>query len=162
MKNFSSAYYNSRKEVKEDKRLLVEQEHAKIVAAMKKTFAINNFSELNETERKSYRSMLNEMWNKETGLTEKGIKFLTEAAAPLTKDSTPEQLKKAFQRDIKANIKDYLIALGSENSNWEDAAKAKKRIENESGQKLTVKDCKTWLYEIVNAYVVQKVKGYKF
>lgn len=162
MRNFSSAYYTSRKEVKEDKKALIEQEHLKIVSAMKREFAINNFGELNEAERQSYRSMLKEMWNKETGLTKKGIKFLTEATAPLTRESTPEQLKKAFQRDIKANIKDYLIALGSENVNWEDAARAKKRIENESGQKLSVKDCKTWLYEVVNAYIVQKIKSYKF
>ena len=162
MKNFSSAYYTSRKEVKEDKKALIEQEHIRIVTAMKREFAINNFGELNETEKRSYRSMLNEMWNKETGLTQKGIKFLTEATAPLTKESTLEQLKKAFQREIKANIKDYLIAIGSENANWEDAARAKRKIENESGQKLSVKDCKTWLYEIINMYVVQKIKNYKF
>ena len=44
MKTFSSAYYTSRKESIAEKTALVEQEHAKIVAAMKKEFGINSFS----------------------------------------------------------------------------------------------------------------------
>ena len=104
MKTFSSAYYISKKQSIAEKETLIEQEHNKIIAAMKKEFGINSFSTLNESEKKSYRSMLKEMWNREKGLTAKGIKFINEAAAPLTPDSTPEQIKKAFQREIKANI----------------------------------------------------------
>lgn len=162
MRNFSTAYYTSRKEVREDKRLLVEQEHSQIVAALKKEFGINNFAELNEAEHTSYRTLISEFWNKDTGLTAQGIKFLKESVAPLTKDSTPEQIKKAFQKEVKANVKDFVIALGSENANWEDGSRIKRRIENEINRKLSVKDCKTWLYEVVNQYIISKVKGYKF
>ena len=162
MKTFSSAYYTSRKESIAEKTALVEQEHAKIVAAMKKEFGINSFSALNESEKASYRSMLNAMWNKETGLTDKGIKFLNEAAAPLTPESTPEQIKKSFQREIKANVNNYLsICCGNSNS-WEDAVKLKNKIEADVNHKLSAKDCKTWIYEIVSAEIAKKVKSIKF
>ena len=162
MKTFSSAYYTSRKESIAEKTALVEQEHAKIVAAMKKEFGINSFSALNESEKASYRSMLNAMWNKETGLTEKGIKFLNGSAAPLTPESTPEQIKKAFQREIKANVNSYLaICCGNSNS-WEDAVKLKARIEGDIKRKLSSKECKTWIYEIVSTEIAKKIKSIKF
>ena len=69
MKTFSSAYYISKKQSIAEKETLIEQEHNKIIAAMKKEFGINSFSTLNESEKKSYRSMLKEMWNREKGLT---------------------------------------------------------------------------------------------
>ena len=126
MKSFSTAYYISRKESKAEKEALIEQEHVKIVSAMKHEFGINNFGTLTEAEKKSYRSMLNEMWTRENGLTEKGIKFLTEAAAPLTKDSTPEQIEKQFKKEIKANIIALVATLNSDSPSFEHAAKAKK------------------------------------
>ena len=108
MKSFSTAYHISRKENKAEKETLIEQEHIKIVAAMKHEFGINNFGTLTEAEKKSYRSMLNEMWTRENGLTEKGIKFLTESVAPLTKDSTPEQIEKQFKKIYDFEFDDKL------------------------------------------------------
>ena len=162
MKTFSSAYYTSKKQVLSEKQALVEQEHSKIIAAMKKEYGINSFSTLNESEKQSYRSMLNAMWNKETGLTEKGIHFLTEAAAPLTPDSTPEQIKKAFQREIKANINNYLAVLLGGNGNISDAGKLKTRLEGELKHKISVKDCKQWIYEVVAKEIGKKIGAFKF
>lgn len=162
MKSFSSVYYNSRKETRVEKALIVEQEHAKIVNAMKKEFGVNDFGKLPEKERESYRSMLNEMWNRETGITEKGIKFLNEAAAPLTKDSTPEQIEKQFKKEIKANVIALVATLNSDTPNFEHAKKAKQNIEAQIGRKLSSKDCKTWMYEIMSKYLADKIRGFKF
>lgn len=153
MKNFSTAYNASKKEVKANNRLLAEQEHAQIVAAVKKAYSINSFANLSEAERASYKSMMNEMWKPETGLTDKGKRFLKEAVAPLTKDSTPEQIKKEFQRSIKADVKDYVIALGTENSNWENWNKIKARIEADIHKKLSLKACRRWTYQVVDEYI---------
>lgn len=162
MKTFSSAYYTSRKETIAEKTAIVEQEHAKIIAAMKKEFGINSFSTLNESEKASYRAMLNTMWNKETGLTEKGIKFLTEAAAPLTPESTPEQIKKAFQREIKAKVNSYLAICCGNSDSWEVAVTLKKKLEADLGRKISAKECKQWIYEIVSAEIAKKIKSIKF
>jgi hypothetical protein len=106
--------------------------------------------------------MLNEMWNRETGLTEKGVKFLNEAAAPLTKDSTPEQIEKYFKREIKANLIALFANINSSTPNFEHAAKAKKAVEDQIGHKLSNKDCKTWMYEVMSKYLADKIRGYKF
>ncbi len=162
MKSFSTAYYTSRKESKAEKDAIIEQEHVKIVTAMKHEFGFNNFSVLSEAEKKSYRSMLNEMWTRENGLTEKGVRFLNEAAAPLTKDSSPEQIEKQFKKEIKANIIALVATLNSDTPNFEHAAKAKKMIEEQVGHKLSNKDCKTWMYDVMAKYLADKIRGYKF
>lgn len=102
MKSFSSAYENSREEVKSQRAAIINQEHAEIVNAMKKTFGINNFSALNESERESYREMLHKMWNKEEGLTPAGVSFINESKTPITKKSTPEQVKSILKSKFKA------------------------------------------------------------
>lgn len=162
MKSFSTAYHISRKENKAEKEALIEQEHIKIVAAMKHEFGINNFGTLTEAEKKSYRSMLNEMWTRENGLTEKGIKFLTESVAPLTKDSTPEQIEKQFKKEVKANIIALVATLNSATPSFEAASKAKKTIEDQIGHKISSKDCKTWMYEVMAKYLADKIRSYKF
>lgn len=162
MKSFSTAYYISRKENKAEKQALIEQEHSKIVSAMKHEFGINDFGSLNEAERKSYRSMLNEMWTRESGLTEKGIKFLTEAATPLTPDSTPEQIEKQFKKEIKANVIALVATLNSATPNFEHAATAKKAIEEQIGHKIPIKDCKAWMYDVLAKYLADKIRSYKF
>ena len=162
MKTFSSAYYISKKQSIAEKETLIEQEHNKIIAAMKKEFGINSFSTLNETEKKAQRSMLKEMWNREKGLTAKGIKFINEAAAPLTPDSTPEQIKKAFQREIKANINNYLAVLLGGNGNISDAGKLKSKLESELKKKISTKECKQWIYEIVSKELAKKINAFKF
>ena len=162
MKTFSSAYYISKKQSIAEKETLIEQEHNKIIAAMKKEFGINSFSTLNESEKKYYRSMLKEMWNREKGLTAKGIKFINEATAPLTPDSTPEQIKKAFQREIKANINNYLAVLLGGNGNISDAGKLKSKLESELKKKISTKECKQWIYEIVSKELAKKINAFKF
>ena len=162
MKSFSTAYHISRKENKAEKETLIEQEHIKIVAAMKHEFGINNFGTLTEAEKKSYRSMLNEMWTRENGLTEKGIKFLTESVAPLTKDSTPKQIQKQFKKEVKANIIVLVATLNSATPSFEAASKAKKTIEDQIGHKISSKDCKTWMYEVMAKYLADKIRSYKF
>lgn len=162
MKSFSTAYYTSRKESHAEKAALIEQEHVKVVNAMKHEFGINSFANLSEAEKKSYKSMLNEMWTRENGLTDKGIKFLTEAAAPLTPDSTPEQIEKQYKKEVKANLISIVATLNSDSPSFAAADKAKKMIEDQIGKKLSVKDCRQWLFDVLSKYVADKVRGYKF
>lgn len=162
MKSFSAAYHISRKETKDEKSAAILQEQAKLVAAMKHEFGINDFGKLTESEKKSYRSMLNEMWNRKTGLTQKGIKFLNEAVTPLTKDSTIEQIEKQFKKEIKADLIAIVATLNSDSPSFSTADKTKKLIEEQIGRKLPVKDCKQWVFDVVSKYVADKIRTYKF
>lgn len=162
MKSFSTAYYNSRKEVKADKEALIEQEHAKLIAAIKREYGVNNFGTLNESEKASYRSLVNKLWSREKGLTFEGRKFINESVITLTPESTPEQIEKAFRREIKANLHNYISIISGNSTNWEDASKLKAKIEKEIGRKLLVKDCKKWIYTEVSAEIAKKINAIKF
>lgn len=162
MKSFSTAYYNSRKEAKADREALIEQEHARLVAAIKREYCVNNFSVLNEDERASYRSLVNKMWSKENGLTEAGLKFINESIMVLTPDSTPEQIERAFRKGVKADMGNYIAMIAGNGTNWEDAKALKAKIEAEIGRKLSIRDCKKWIYTEVCAEVGKKINAIKF
>lgn len=162
MKSFSTAYYNSRKEVRADKEALVEQEHARLIAAIKKEYGVNSFASLNENERTAYRSLVNKLWSRENGLTDEGIKFINESVTVLTPDSTPEQIEKAFRKAVKANVNNYIALISGNSINWEDAKQLKLKIESEIGRKLSIKDCKKWIYTEVCADVAKKINAIKF
>lgn len=162
MKSFSTAYYNSRKEVKADKAALIEQEHSRLVAAIKREYGVNSFSTLNEDERASYRSLINKMWSRENGLTEDGLRFITESVTVLTPDSTPEQIERAFRKGVKANVSNYIAAAGGNGTSWESAKDLKAKIEVEIGKRLSAKDCKKWIYAEVCAEICKKINAIKF
>jgi len=166
MKSFSTAYYTSRKESKEEQSALIEQERIQIVSALKKEYGFSNAAALSEAEQRSYRSMLNEMWTRETGLTNKGISFLKEGCTNsierLTNDSTDEQIMNAFKKELGMNIISLFASINSDTPNFEAAAKAKKCIEDKVGRKLNVKDCKDWMKDAMKEYVEKKVNKFKF
>ena len=162
MKSFSTAYYNSRREVRSEKEALVEQEHSRLIATIKREYGVNNFGTLNESEKASYRSMINKMWNRETGLTPEGVKFINESVLTLTPESTPEQVEKTFRKEIRANLYNYISILSGSSSNWEDASKLKTRLEKDLGRKILVKDCKKWIYAEVSAEIAKKINAIKF
>lgn len=168
MNTFGSAYRNSKKEIQEQKKYIVEQEHYELVEKIKKDYGIISFDCLNESDKQSYKTMILKFWNKETGLNDLGKKYIqtvnesTTNIETLTKDSTTEQIQKVFQKYIKTNIKDIVLGLASENHNWEDASKIKQSIEEQIGKKISTKDCKGWMYEVVNKYIIEKIRTYKF
>lgn len=162
MKSFSTAYYNSRKESKADKEALIEQEHVRVIAAIKREYGVNNFGVLNEQERASYKSLVNKLWTRENGLTPAGIKFINESVIVLTPDSTPEQIEKAFRKGIKANVYNYISMINGNSTNWEEAKKLKAKIESEIGRKLSSKDCKKWIYIEVCAEIAKRINSIKF
>lgn len=163
MKSFSTAYYNSRREAKSDKEALVEQEHVKLVTAIKKEYGVDNFGTLNESEKASYKAMINKMWSRETGLTPEGVKFINESIATLTPESTPEQVEKAFRKEFRAKIQKFCIAIASgDTTAWDDVIKLKFRLESELGRKLLARDCKKWIYAEICAEIARDINKLSF
>src|SRR5574344_793384 len=154
MKSFGTAYSISREDARQAKAAVTEQERATLVAAIKRQYGIDSFSALNESERRSYRSMLLEMWDAKGGMNDKGRKFLNESAPVLTKDSTEAQVKKAFQDKGRGNAKAYAkCILSSEDGSCPISSKHKGRIESQTGRRLSGAKVKAWICEILAKYV---------
>lgn len=106
MNTFNSAYKNSKQELLEAKKGLVDRQHIQIVEAVKDYYAISSFSELTESEREAYRSLICDMWNPTEGMTEKGRAFLNEERQ-LNDKSTPEMVKKYINDTLKHSAKEF-------------------------------------------------------
>lgn len=93
MRKIDTALQNSKTAVNESNSARISQEHALVVETVKREFGVTNFANESEDVRKSLKSLILEMWNSETGLTEKGKKFVNEGKNEvLTPDSTEDQI----------------------------------------------------------------------
>ena len=100
MKSFENVYNTSKNVALNEQQKVFAADKDKLLAAIKHEYGVKDFNSLSEAEKSSYKSMLNEMWNSSTGMTEKGIAFLNESKAVLTEQSTDEQIEKYFKKSI--------------------------------------------------------------
>lgn len=162
MKTFDSAYNNSKNEVKAERKLIVEQQHAEIINAMKNRFGIDSFNDLDAESKESYRSMLHEMWNNETGLTKAGIEFINEGTYRLTKDATPEQIEKKYKSMINDTVlNNCLSALSGSGTSFEGISNIRKEVESQIGKKISNGDAKRWFSEKFMDYIRRKINKVK-
>jgi len=160
MKSFDSVYGKNRNNAINEQKAAIDKDHATIVAAVKKEFGINDFRTLSEAERDSYRSMINEMWNKEVGLTEKGVAFLNESKLPLTPESTDEQVVKFIKKSISPSVERILqdVILKKESKIVKETKAA---IDSQIGKKYSNKLYRQQVGEILVAYVAKAVNSIK-
>lgn len=160
MKSFSKVYNTSKNVVINEQQKAYSADKAKLIAAIKHEYAIKDFNSLSEAERLSYKSMINEMWNMSTGITQKGLAFLNESKAVLTENSTDEQIEKYFKKEFKACAENAIKAMnsGSECSCCKDI---KAKIESSTKKKLSNKVVKQWVYTVCCEYIGSKVKSIK-
>ena len=161
MKSFKLVYNQKKSTAIAEKRSAVENDHARLVEAIKKEFVINDFSKLNENEKESYRAMINEMWNSETGLNEKGHAFINESIAPLTEKSTDAQIEKFVKREVKAHCQEICKCLAAD-GDCGILVELKKNVEEATKKKISNKSIKQWIYELCVKYMADKIKGLKF
>ena len=161
MKSFKHVYNKQRSTAVAEQRTTIEKDHARLVEAVKKEFVIDDFSKLNESDRESYRAMINKMWNKDEGLTEAGVAFINESVAPLTEKSTDEQIEKFVKREIKAHCQDICKCLAA-GGDCEFLVNLKKNVDETTKKKLSNKTIKQWIFEICAKYMGDKIKSLKF
>lgn len=161
MKSFESVYNTKRRDAINEQRLAADADKAKLVAAIKKEYGVNDFCNLSESEKMSFRTLINEMWNRETGLNERGKAFLNESVAPLTEKSTDEQIEKFAKKTFKANA-DWMcqnLIMGKQD---ETIVKVKKQIEEQAKKKLSVKTYRQWIFDVLSKHLASKIKDFKF
>ena len=161
MKSFNVVYGQQKYSAIAEKRSNVEKEHSLLVEAIKKEYVVNDFSKLNEAEKESYRSLINEMWDKDNGLNEKGKAFINESTQVLTDKSTDAQIEKYIKREVKANCEEICKCLAS-NGSCEYLVKLIGDVKATTGTKISNKVVKQWILELCVKYMADKIKGLKF
>jgi hypothetical protein len=134
---------------------------ARLIAAIKHEYGFTDFNSLKESEKESYKAMINEMWNSSTGLNEKGLAFINESAAVLTDKSTDEQIEKFCKKEIKACAEHIVncMVMGKE---CKCLINLKKTVEDGTKKKMSNKVLKQWIYDVICPWVGAKIKSVKF
>ena len=161
MKSFENVYNTSKNVALNEQQKVFAADKAKLLAAIKHEYCVKDFNSLSEDEKSSYKSMLNEMWNSSTGMTEKGIAFLNESKAVLTEQSTDEQIEKYFKKEFKACVENVVqdMASGKECGCCKEI---KVKVEADTKKKLSNKVAKQWMYAVCCDYIGSKIKSIKF
>lgn len=161
MKSFDSVYNISKKIAINEQQRIATSEKARLIAAIKHEYGVKDFNSLKESEKSSYKAMIDEMWNASTGLNEKGIAFINESAAILTEKSTDEQIEKFFKKEIKANV-DCAVECLVSGKECKCVIDIKKKVEEYTKKKLSNKVAKQWMFDVLCNYIGSKVKSVKF
>jgi energy-converting hydrogenase A subunit M len=161
MKSFENVYNTSKNVALNEQQKVFAADKAKLLASIKHEYGVKDFNSLSEAEKSSYKSMLNEMWNSSTGMTEKGVAFLNESKAVLTEQSTDEQIEKYFKKEFKACVENAVqaMALGKECGCCKEI---KAKVEADTKKKLSNKVAKQWMYAVCCDYIGSKIKSIKF
>jgi energy-converting hydrogenase A subunit M len=161
MKSFENVYNTSKNVALNEQQKVFAADKAKLLAAIKHEYGVKDFNSLSEAEKSSYKSMLNEMWNSSTGMTEKGIAFLNESKAVLTEQSTDEQIEKYFKKEFKACVENAVQAMAS-GKECGCCKEIKAKVEADTKKKLSNKVAKQWMYAVCCDYIGSKIKSIKF
>ena len=161
MKSFENVYNTSKNVALNEQQKVFAADKAKLLAAIKHEYGVKDFNSLSEDEKSSYKSMLNEMWNSSTGMTEKGIAFLNESKAVLTEQSTDEQIEKYFKKEFKACVENAVQAMAS-GKECGCCKEIKAKVEADTKKKLSNKVAKQWMYAVCCDYIGSKIKSIKF
>jgi len=161
MKSFENVYNTSKNVALNEQQKVFAADKAKLLAAIKHEYGVKDFNSLSEAEKSSYKSMLNEMWNSSTGMTEKGIAFLNESKAVLTEQSTDEQIEKYFKKEFKACVENAVQAMAS-GKECGCCKEIKAKVEADTKKKLSNKVAKQWMYTVCCDYIGSKIKSIKF
>ena len=161
MKSFENVYNTSKNVALNEQQKVFAADKAKLLAAIKHEYGVKDFNSLSEAEKSSYKSMLNEMWNSSTGMTEKGIAFLNESKAVLTEQSTDEQIEKYFKKEFKACVENAVQAMVS-GKECGCCKEIKAKVEADTKKKLSNKVAKQWMYAVCCDYIGSKIKSIKF
>ena len=161
MKSFENVYNTSKNVALNEQQKVFAADKAKLLAAIKHEYGVKDFNSLSEAEKSSYKSMLNEMWNSSTGMTEKGIAFLNESKALLTEQSTDEQIEKYFKKEFKACVENAVQAMAS-GKECGCCKEIKAKVEADTKKKVSNKVAKQWMYAVCCDYIGSKIKSIKF
>ena len=161
MKSFNTIYNKERNNAINEHKSVVDNDRAKLLAAIKREYCVNDFSSLSEEEKVSYRNIINEMWDRENGLNEKGIAFVNEAMKPLTEVSDDAAIEKYIIRSLSPNADKILQDLILDKQN-KTLIQVKATVENDTHKKLSKKRYVEIIGKVLIPFLSKKVNALKF
>lgn len=161
MKSFNIVYNKERNNAINEHKSVIDNDRARLLAAIKKEYGINDFSTLSESEKASFKNIINEMWDRTNGLNKKGISFVNEAMKPLTEASTDEMIDNYIIKSLKPNADKIIqdIILDKESRFLADVKVA---VERDTKKKLSKKRYVELIGKVIVPYLSKKVNSIKF
>ena len=161
MKSYNAVYNKERNNAVNEHRASVDNDRARLLAAIKREYGINDFKNLSESDKAVYRNVINEMWDKDNGLNKKGIAFVNEAMKPLTEISDIEDIDNYILRSLKPNAEEILMDIvhGKDNK---IVAELKATVERDTKKKMSKKHYVELIGKVVVPLLGKKVNSAKF
>lgn len=157
MKKFNVIQRKAKQVFLNEQQRVVDNEKSLLLEAIKKNYNINDFSEINEKEKASFRTMISKMWDAKSGLNKVGHKFINESKQILTKDSTPEQIEKFFKKKIKANASKCVASL-IKGEACPLVSNLKSDVEEMIERPLSDAKCKKWIFDVCGKFLGENLK----
>jgi len=161
MRSFDKAYKTSRQRTLNEQQKAFAVDRAKLIAAVKKEYGIQDFNALSEKEKAEYKSVINEMWSKDGGLNENGLRFIMEGSMPLTEKSSDEKIESWFKGKIREDLDNVIMHLVSKGE-CKCVVDLKNQIEKSIGKKVKISLIRKWLGEVICKYIATKINGISF
>lgn len=124
MRKFNTVFKEKQNESIKNHETKILHDFKNVYSKLLENYNINSLSDVDESTKLAFTSQINELWNEETGISEKGKKFLNENSLFLTENSTPAHkknylkqkttilLKESFrQYDLKYKLYDIIDAM---------------------------------------------------
>ena len=111
MQSFSNIQERNANKILESKRIAADAQRVQLLGAIKKTYGIESFKSLSESEKSVYRNMINEMWDSVEGLNERGLKFVNESEITLSKESDKQEIIKFIEQEFRKNLMGYFEGM---------------------------------------------------
>lgn len=146
MQSFSNIQERNANKILESKRIAADAQRVQLLGAIKKTYGIESFKSLSESEKSVYRNMINEMWDSVEGLNERGLKFVNESEITLSKESDKQEIIKFVEQEFRKNLMGYFEGMTGKrftgNSNPISPKHVRDEVEKIMGKKYDPKNFK--------------------
>ena len=118
MKNFTTVYNNSKKQVLAERAAMYESQKVAIVNVLKQNYMITgNISDLPADQQKVFATRLLEYWSPKTGIKKEGVKLLNENELTLSPASNKEDIKLYIEKQVKRHLVAMTEAYRQNNAN---------------------------------------------
>lgn len=161
MRSFKEVYVDNKNKVNENLKVAADKERVELLKAIRREYGIKDFNGLSESEKLQYKNLIKEMWSPETGLNERGRKLVNESKMTLSSESDEEQIKKYITKELKSDVKNYLLWIASEGVNGQNPNKIKKEIDSQMGKKVNSSLIKEVMLDVLGEYLKSKIKHSK-
>ena len=118
MKNFTTVYNNSKKQVLAERAAMYESQKVAIVNVLKQNYMITgNISDLPADQQKVFATRLLEYWSPKTGIKKEGVKLLNENELTLSPASNKDDIKLYIEKQVKKHLVAMTEAYRQNNAN---------------------------------------------